>query len=172
MECCCSAAIVVFLAVGRHIHPATTFGKVGHPSLSHFLQTGVRHPGFRLGARSFTPVTSFSVSHRTKTEIREICYPAFPHNLKLCPVTCLKAYEFHTSSLRDHQPLGLCAVSSSPSSSVCSLFGSHSTRGASATSVIFHGGRLEDLFRTEDWSRARSIFMCSRLWWHSFKLAI
>lgn len=120
----------------------------------------------------FTSIgVSFSVSRRTKMEFREIHYPAFSYNPKLCPVSCLKAYKLCTSSFCAHHLSGLfvsfralhCPVSSSTVARKVrwtmaevgvdtSVFGAHSTRSTSATSVVIHGGPLVDLLRTATWS--------------------
>lgn len=55
-----------------------------------------------LGACCFSPQgVTFSVSRCTKMSIRSVSYPAYPHNLNLCPVDCLWEYVHRTASLPD-----------------------------------------------------------------------
>lgn len=139
-----------------------------------------------LGARSFSPQrVTFSISRRTKTSIRLVSYPAFPHNPNLCPVSCLKGYEHWTATLCNPRHPDLFISLSPPHNLIVSttiarwvksalseagvdisIFGAHSTRGASTSSILLAGSRLEDLMHTADWSQ-ESTFRKFYFWPHS-----
>ncbi|XP_053321093.1 uncharacterized protein LOC128492534 [Spea bombifrons] len=113
----------------------------------------------------------FDISRRTKTNIKSVFYPAFPHRPLLCPVLCLREYELRTQSLRDPSspPLFIsfklphCPVSTSTLSRWLkwilqlagidmSIFSPHSVRGASASKASSIGCRMEDILKAADWS--------------------
>ncbi|XP_056378979.1 integrase/recombinase xerD homolog [Hyla sarda] len=122
--------------------------------------------------RQFSPQgVFFSVHRRTKTNIHQVFYPAFPLNDKLCVVRCLLTYEDKTKSIRhpSHSQLliSYCKPHLPVSSTTLarwirtvmtmanidvSKFGAHSTRSAVSTKLIQSGGSLSDLLKAANWS--------------------
>ena len=110
------------------------------------------------------------------TKFKEIFFPAFPQDRRLCVVNYLKHYKEYTAEYRPKQslstpdPLLLSIVSPhKPISSTTfarwiktvlkdsgidtSMFGSHSTRSASTLAAQKLGVSVSDILKVADWSR-------------------
>jgi len=104
----------------------------------------------------------------------EALYPAFPENLKLCPVQTLRAYERRTQALRPasqrmrtplfisvrkpHRPvkpatLGRWLKGVMHRAGIdTEAFSAHSTRGAATSKARMVGVSLGDIIKVANWS--------------------
>ena len=110
------------------------------------------------------------------SKVKEIFFPAFPQDRRLCVINYLKHYKEYTAEYRPKQspstpdPLFLSIVSpDKPISSTTfarwtktvlkdsgidtSTFGSHSTRSASTSAAQKLGVSVSDILKVADWSR-------------------
>ena len=112
---------------------------------------------------------------RQGSQIASFFFPSLPENTLLCPVTCLKAYEHRTQSIRGKETRLLVAIikphRAISSSSVArwlkslleaagidiSIFNAHSVRGASSSAAAVAGITTNDILKAANWS-SESVF--------------
>ena len=128
----------------------------------------------RSNGNSFLPSTLAKQSRQGKP-IEEFFFPSFLPNTTLCPVSTLRTYLDRTSPLRGEETRVFVslikphkAVTSSTiarwlrttleqSGIDSSIFGAHSTCGASASAAVRGGITTEDILKAANWS-SESVF--------------
>ena len=123
---------------------------------------------------SFLP-NSLAKQSRQGKSIESFFFPSFPSNKTLCPVNTLQAYLSRTAPLRQKESRLFIsfikphkAVTSSSiarwlrltlenSGINASIFGAHSTRGASASAASKAGITTSDILKAANWS-SESVF--------------
>ena len=102
---------------------------------------------------------------------RELFFGGFPPDSRLCIISCLRAYESITESLRKenvsrlflsyvkpHKPVTSQRIAhwikSTPEAAGINteIFSAHSTRGAATTAALKHGLTIPEILKTADWS--------------------
>ena len=109
----------------------------------------------------------FVIPGLTKTRSgppKEVFYPSYPEDEKLCPVWTLESYELRTKQLHLRFPEVSCLFLSvrKPQSINhswhklhginISMFSTHSTRGATTSKAKRMGVSTADILKTADWS--------------------
>ena len=118
---------------------------------------------------------SLAKQSRQGKPITEFFFPSFPHDLALCPVATLKAYEERTAPNRGSETklfLALIKPYKAVTSSTIarwlkslleaagidtSIFNAHSVRGASSSAAANLGIITNDILKAADWS-SESVF--------------
>ena len=126
-----------------------------------YLREGVKFviPGLTKTRRSGSP--------------KEVLYPSYPEDEKLCPVRTLESYELRTKQLRlqstersrlflsvrkPHAPVKASTIGHWLQSLMAqagidvSMFSAHSTRGAATSKAKRMGVSTTDILKTADWS--------------------
>ena len=121
--------------------------------------------------------TKLAKQSRPEKEIADIFFPIFPHNLRLCPVHTLRAYEAATKSIRNaNKESKLLIATIKPHKAVTSstiarwlrtimgkagvdttIFKAHSVRSASVSTAANAGVTTADILKAADWSN-QSVF--------------
>ena len=149
------------------------------------VQSKVHGPGFEvshldLRFRSYLREgVKFVIPGLTKTRTsgppKEVLYPSYPEDEKLCPVQTLESYELRTKQLRlqsteesrlflsvrkPHAPVKASTIGHWLQSLMAqaginvSMFSAHSTRGAATSKAKRMGVSTADILKTADWSSA------------------
>uniref|UniRef100_A0A1X7UWB1 Tyr recombinase domain-containing protein n=1 Tax=Amphimedon queenslandica TaxID=400682 RepID=A0A1X7UWB1_AMPQE len=120
---------------------------------------------------SFLPSVLVKQSRQGKP-IESFYFPAFPANTTLCPVNTLDTYLDETKQMKENENrLFIKPHKAVTSSSIArwlrttleeagidsSIFGAHSTRGASASAAARGGVTLEEILKAANWS-SESVF--------------
>ena len=139
--------------------------------LSQLDATKVR---FENSGMSFTP-TSLAKQSRQGKPITDFYFPSFSSNPSLCPVATVRQYIATTQPLRGtetklfisyikpHKPVTSSTIARWLRATLdqagidSTVFGAHSTRGASASAAARGGVTTEDILRAANWS-SESVF--------------
>ena len=148
---------------------------ITRPSRSADLsQLNIRRMSYTTTGVSFLPTVLAKQSRQGKP-ITDFFFPSFPDNQTLCPVSTLKVYLDLTKHLRGEESRLFISFikphKAVTSSSIArwlktileeagidtSVFGAHSTRGASASAAAKAGITTADILKTANWS-SESVF--------------
>ena len=114
---------------------------------------------------AFAPAVLAKQSRQGKP-IEDFFFPSFPDNSSLCPVGTLQTYLDNTRSLRGQEtklfvsfikPYRAVTIARYNSRIDTSVFGAHSTRGASTSAAASAGVTTGDILKAANWS-SESVF--------------
>ena len=137
------------------------------------VQLNIAYRKFLPEGVCFTP-SGLAKQSRSGKALQELFFPAFPHDLNLCPVQTLRIYEQRTHTLRSsgtlligtvkpHKPVTSSTIARwlrtvlEKSGVDISIFKAHSVWGAAATAASRGGITTNEILKAADWS-SESVF--------------